>query len=147
MSLKQIDLLLYVWLLINAIGWFGFLALPRLRKSLSCKEKADGIVEDIVETQNTKGHERSLEKRRACDRLLSKFQTGKCICQKRCMDRKDDSRNCAATCYGGYRDCPLHGYSLNFASSSAPAEPAHMYVLICWSFLYGRKGILYDALS
>ena len=55
MSLKQIDLLLYVWLLINAIGWFGFLALPRLRKSLSCKEKADGIVEDIVETQNTKG--------------------------------------------------------------------------------------------
>ena len=35
------------------------------------------------------------------------------------MDRKDDSRNCAATCYGGHRDCPLHGYSLNFASSPA----------------------------
>ena len=45
MSLKQIDLLLYVWLLINAIGWFGFLALPRLRKSLSCKEKADGVTQ------------------------------------------------------------------------------------------------------
>ena len=55
MSLKQIDLLLYVWLLINAIGWFGFLALPRLRKSLSCKERADGIVEDVVEIKNAKG--------------------------------------------------------------------------------------------
>ena len=55
MSLKQIDLLLYAWLLINGIGWFGFLAFPRLRKSLLCKERADGIVEDIVETKNVKG--------------------------------------------------------------------------------------------
>lgn len=55
MNLKQIDLLLYVWLLINAIGWFGYLTFPRLRKSLLCKERADGIVEDIVETKNAKG--------------------------------------------------------------------------------------------
>ncbi len=55
MSLKQIDLLLYAWLLINGIGWFGFLAFPRLRKSLLCKERADGIVEDIVESKNAKG--------------------------------------------------------------------------------------------
>lgn len=55
MNLKQIDLLLYVWLLINAIGWFGYLTFPRLRKSLLCKERADGIVEDVVEIKNAKG--------------------------------------------------------------------------------------------
>ena len=49
MSSEQFSLLFYACMLIDAIGWFGFVALPRIRKLLSCKERADGIVEDVVE--------------------------------------------------------------------------------------------------
>ena len=55
MSSEQFSLLFYVCMLIDAIGWFGFVALPRIRKLLSCKERADGIVEDVVEIKNAKG--------------------------------------------------------------------------------------------
>ena len=47
MSSEQFSLLFYACMLIDAIGWFGFVALPRIRKLLSCKERADGIVEDV----------------------------------------------------------------------------------------------------
>ena len=50
MSSEQFSLLFYACMLIDAIGWFGFVALPRIRKLLSCKERADGIVEDVVKT-------------------------------------------------------------------------------------------------
>lgn len=55
MSSEQFSLLFYACMLIDAIGWFGFVALPRIRKLLSCKERADGIVEDVVETKTPKG--------------------------------------------------------------------------------------------
>ena len=55
MSSEQFSLLFYACMLIDAIGWFGFVALPRIRKLLSCKERADGIVEDVVEIKNAKG--------------------------------------------------------------------------------------------
>ena len=50
MSSEQFSLLFYVCMLIDAIGWFGFVALPRIRKLLSCKERAD-----VVEIKNAKG--------------------------------------------------------------------------------------------
>lgn len=131
MSSEQFSLLFYVCMLIDAIGWFGFVALPRIRKLLSCKERADGIVEDVVEIKNAKGqplfhavirYQAGLasytcetanvtkvvwKKRRTCDRLLPEFQTRKCICQKLGMDGPPDIRNYAVTCCGGYRDCLL----------------------------------------
>ena len=55
MSSEQFSLLFYACMLIDAIGWFGFVALPRIRKLLSCKERADGIVEDVVEIKTLKG--------------------------------------------------------------------------------------------
>ena len=55
MSSEQFSLLFYACMLIDAIGWFGFVALPRIRKLLSCKERADGIVEDVVKIKNAKG--------------------------------------------------------------------------------------------
>ena len=40
MSSEQFSLLFYACMLIDAIGWFGFVALPRIRKLLSCKVKS-----------------------------------------------------------------------------------------------------------
>lgn len=54
MSSEQFSLLFYAMLLIDAVGWFVIVALPRIRKLVSCKERADGIVENVVETKNAK---------------------------------------------------------------------------------------------
>ena len=55
MSSEQFSLLFYAVLLIDAIGGFVFFAFPRIRKLLACKEKAEGLVESVVETKNAKG--------------------------------------------------------------------------------------------
>lgn len=158
MSSEQFSLLFYACMLIDAIGWFGFVALPRIRKLLSCKERADGIVEDVVEIKNAKGQplfhaviryqagiasytcetanatKAVWKKRRACDRLLPEFQTGKCICQKRGMDRPFDIRNYAVTCCGGYRACLLCRYSLISVFYLLRPDQHICCALICRSF-------------
>ena len=136
MSSEQFSLLFYACMLIDAIGWFGFVALPRIRKLLSCKERADGIVEDVVEIKNAKGQplfhavvryqaglaSYTCETVNATKAVWEKGEPAivyyqnskpeKCICQKRGMDRPFNIRNYAVTCCGGYRDCLLCRYSL-----------------------------------
>ena len=126
MSSEQFSLLFYVCMLIDAIGWFGFVALPRIRKLLSCKERADGIVEDVVEIKNAKGqplfHAVIRYQAGLASYTLPEFQTRKCICQKLGMDGPPDIRNYAVTCCGGYRDCLLCRDALIFTFFlSAPA--------------------------
>ena len=55
MSSELYRFLFYAILLIDAVGGFLFFAFPRIRKLLACKEKAEGIVESVVETKNAKG--------------------------------------------------------------------------------------------
>ena len=55
MSSELYRFLFYAILLIDAVGGFLFFAFPRIRKLLACKEKAEGIVESVVEAKNAKG--------------------------------------------------------------------------------------------
>ena len=67
-------------------------------------------------------------------RLLPEFQTGKCICQKRGMDRPFDIRNYAVTCCGGYRACLLCRYSLISVFYLLRPDQHICCALICRSF-------------
>lgn len=86
--------------------------LPRINDIQSVNITYPSVTGDVKEISSSENIELALKLTGFLKYDLSEFQTGKCICQKRGMDRPFNIRNYAVTCCGGYRDCLLCRYSL-----------------------------------